>query len=118
MQRAKDKVIRRLFGRDSDGQIATDALYEMNGILKVKQLIQLDSILLHRKFQMDFNKFGTKALSNIRALGSTTHHWNTIRFACEEKYNALEPCIRDIGAYDLFKRTLKRFILPNDELEL
>lgn len=115
LQRSQDKFIRRLFGRDSDGQIATDAMYKNNQIMKVKQLIRLDSALFHRKRAIDFSKFGRNVDANNSALDLAHTHPNTVQFACAQFYNYLDTSITGIEQYDAFKKAVKRFILSNDE---
>lgn len=115
LQRAQDKVIRRFFGRDSDGQFVTDTLYKDMRIMKVKQLIQIDSILLHRKMQVDFMQFGQNVHANNEILNYMRMYEKTTQHACERAYNALDASITNITVYDTFKNTLKRFISSKNE---
>lgn len=115
LQRSQDKFIRRLFGRDSDGQFATDAMYKNNQIMKVNQLIRLDSDLFHRKRAIDFSKFGRNVDANNSALDLAHTNPKTVQFACAQFYNYLDKSITGIEQYDAFKKAVKRFILSNDE---
>lgn len=110
LQRSQDKVIRRLFGRDSDGQQATDELYKEHGIMKVDQLIRCDSALLHRKMQMDIEKFGQNAYDFPSALDFESNDVG-IRSACRDNYNSFHDSITEIDDYNQFKDILKKYLL-------
>lgn len=115
LQRAQDKAIRRLFGRDSDGRSDTDRLYEDMRIMKVYQIIKLDSILLHRKMQMDFNQFGRNVRGNNKELNNSRTFEGSAQYKCEAAYNELEEHIKGVQGFTAFKASLKRVIFSNNE---
>lgn len=117
LQRAQDKTIRRLFGRDSDVQLVTDTLYKNNRIMTVKQLIELDSVLLHRKMVFDNRKFGNNCHENNEDLIEARYNPITIQNKCMRIYKDLDEDIKNIEDYDAFKNAIKRIILSGEELE-
>lgn len=109
LQRTQDKVVKRLFGRDSDGQQATDALYKEYDIMKVDQLIRFYSALLHRKMEIDFRTFERGAFYFRNPLDFKSPVG--VRDDLLEQYNSFDESITDIDNFNEFKHTLKRNIL-------